>query len=150
MRAWLTWAVAVAAGAAGAAGLGLEVAGVHSAVRTVLVLLFLAVAPTAAVAGLLRGFDRFARLIIACAADIAILALTAIIMLAAGAWSPTGGLLAVAGITAVCLAGRLPPVRRAVPARRRAAPPAPPGPADPGAGPAPEAATPGPDPLRTR
>jgi hypothetical protein len=79
--------------------------------------LFLAVVPTAAIAGLLRTLDGFARLIIACTADITILALTAIIMLAAGTWSPTGGLLAVTVITAVCWATQWPPVRRAVRAR---------------------------------
>jgi len=109
--------VAGAAVAAGAAGLGLALAGVDSAVRAVLVLLFLAVAPTAALARLLRSLDGFARLIIACTADITILALTAIIMLAAGTWSPTGGLLAVTVITAVCWATQWPPVRRAVRAR---------------------------------
>lgn len=120
MRDWLTRAAVGVAVAAGAAGLGLQAAGARSALRTVLVLLFLGVAPTAAVAGLLRGFDYFARIIIAFAATIAILSLTAIIMLLAGVWSPTGGLLAVAGITAACLAAQLPSVRRALPARGRA------------------------------
>jgi hypothetical protein len=82
--------------------------------RDLLVLLFLVVTPTAAVAGLLRGWDHFARLVVAFAATIAILALTAIVMLLAGLWSPVGGLLAVAGITAACGAAQLPPVRRAL------------------------------------
>lgn len=119
MRDWLTRGAVGAAVAAGAAGLGLEAAGSRSALRTVLVLLFLVVAPTAAVAGLLRGFDRFARLIIAFSATIAILSLTAVIMLMTGVWSPISGLLAVAGITAACVALQLPPVRRALPARGR-------------------------------
>lgn len=119
MRNWLANSAVGAAVAAGATGLALEAAGVRSALRAVLVLLFLLVAPTAAVAGLLRGFDHFARLIIAFAATIAILALTAIVMLLAGAWSPAGGLLAVAGMSAACLAIQLPPVRRLFPARRR-------------------------------
>jgi ribosomal-protein-alanine N-acetyltransferase len=110
--------VAGATVSAGAAGLGLALAGVHSAVRAVLVLLFLAVAPTATMAGLLRAFDGFARLIIACTADITILVLTAIIMLAAGMWSPTGGLLAIMAITTVGWAAQWPSVRRAVRARR--------------------------------
>jgi hypothetical protein len=109
--------VAGVAVAAGAVGIGLDLAGVDSAVRATLVLLFLAVAPTAAIAGLLRTPDGFARLIIACTANIALLALTAIIMLAGGVWSPTGGLLAVAAITAACLVVQLPPVRRGVAAR---------------------------------
>jgi len=70
------------------------------------------------VAGLLHGFDRFARLIIAFATTIAILALTAIIMLMAGAWSPVGGMLVVAGITASCVAVQLRPFRRRASARQ--------------------------------
>jgi hypothetical protein len=112
MPDWLTKRV-VGAAVTGAAGLGLAAAGERSAPRAVLVLLFLVVAPTAAVAGLLRGFDYFARLIIAFAATIAILALTAIIMLLAGVWSPVGGLLAVTGIVVACLALQLPLARRA-------------------------------------
>jgi [ribosomal protein S18]-alanine N-acetyltransferase len=103
-----------AAVAAGVVGLGLALAGVDSAVRAILVLLFLAVAPTAAAAGLLRTLDGFARLIIAAAADITILALTAVIMLAVGMWSPTGGLMAVMVLTAVGWAAQWPAVRRAV------------------------------------
>lgn len=118
MRVWLTRVAVGVAVAAGAGGLGLQAAGVTSALRTTLVLLFLAVAPTAAVAGLLRGFDPFARLIIAFTTTIMILALTSITMLLAGVWSPTGGLLAVVGITVACLAVRLPPVGRAFSARR--------------------------------
>jgi [ribosomal protein S18]-alanine N-acetyltransferase len=114
----LTSVASAAAVAAGAAGLGLALAGVDSAVRATLVLLFLAVAPTAAAAGLLRTLDGFARLIIACTADITILALTAIMMLAVGTWSPTGGLLAVMVITAVGWAAQWAPVRRAVRVRR--------------------------------
>jgi len=106
-----------AAVAAGAAGVGLELAGADSAVRAALVLLFLAVAPTVAIAGLLRTLDGFARLIIACTANLILLALTAIIMLAEGVWSPAGGLVAVAAITAGCLVAQLPPVRRAGTAR---------------------------------
>lgn len=109
MRVRLTQGIAAAGLAAGLAGAGLTVAGVHSAVRAVLVLLFLAVGPTAAVAGLLRGFDHLARLVIAFTADITLVALTAIVMLAAGLWSPAGGLLAVTVITAACLAPQLAP-----------------------------------------
>jgi ribosomal-protein-alanine N-acetyltransferase len=107
-----------AAVAAGAGGLGLALAGVDSAARATLVLVFLAVAPAAVAAGWLRALDGFARLIIACTADIAILVLTAVIMLAAGTWSPTGGLVAVMVITVLGWAAQSPPVRRAVRARR--------------------------------
>jgi hypothetical protein len=96
---------------------GPELASGDPTVRAVLVLLFLAVVPTAAIAGLLRTLDGSARLIIACTANITILALTAMIMLAAGVWSPRGGLLAVAAITAACLVAQLPPVRRGIRAR---------------------------------
>lgn len=106
-----TW-VFGAAVAAGAAGVGLAAAGVASPLRSVLVLLFLAVAPTVAIAGLLRTLDSFARVIVACAADVVLLGLVAMIMLAEGIWSPVHGLLAVAAITALCLAAQVPAVRR--------------------------------------
>ena len=113
----LTSLVLGVAVAAGAAGVGLELAGVDSCARTALVLVFLAVAPPVAIAGLLRTLDGFARLVIACTATVVILALTAIIMLAEGVWSPTGGLLAVAAITAACLVAQVPAVRRGVAAQ---------------------------------
>ncbi len=105
------WALGII-GLAGALGVALELAGVHSAVRTALVLLFLATAPTAAVAGLLRTVDALARLVIACTTTIVLLALTAIIMLSEGIWSPTGGLLAVVGVTAACATAQVPAVRQ--------------------------------------
>lgn len=112
MRIWLTRIAVGITVAAGVIGLALTAAGVHSDLRTALVLLFLVLAPTAAVARLLRGFDPFARLILSFTTTIAILALTSIIMLMAGVWSPTGELLAILGITAACLAVQLPPVGR--------------------------------------
>jgi hypothetical protein len=105
----LTTGVAVVATIRDAVGLG---AGLGPAIRPAVVLLFLAVAPTAAIAGLLRSLDGFSRLIIACTANITLLALIAMIMLAEGAWSPQHGLLAVAAITAVCFMAQIPPVRR--------------------------------------
>jgi hypothetical protein len=117
MRGWLVRGAIGLAAAAAAAGLGLAAAGVQSPARTVLVLLFLAAGPTAAVAGLLRGFPPFARVVIAFTADILLIAVIAIIMLYAGLWSPTGGLLAVAGVTVACLAAQLPPARRVLGAR---------------------------------
>jgi hypothetical protein len=115
-----TW-VFGAAVAAGVAGVGLAAAGVASPLRSVLVLLFLAVAPTVAIAGLLRTLDSFARVFIACAADVVLLGLVAMIMLAEGVWSPVHGLLAVAAITALCLAAQVPTVRRRAVAMARAA-----------------------------
>ncbi len=110
-RDWQTRGALAATVTAGAVAFLLGAAGVRSPLRTALVLLFAFAAPTAAVSRLLRGFDPFARWIIAFATTIAILALTATLMLMAGVWSPAGGLLAVAGITAACVAVRLSPVR---------------------------------------
>jgi hypothetical protein len=130
MRAWLTGALVGAGVVVAAAALGLTAAGVHSPARTVTVLLFLAVGPTAAVAGLLRGMPPATRVIIAFTTDVTIIALIAIVMLSAGLWSPTGGLVAVAVITAACCAAQLPAGRRALVAGRAAV-----WPGRPGAGP---------------
>jgi hypothetical protein len=112
VRASLSTWVLAAAVAAGAAGVGLAAAGVASPLRSVLVLLFLAVAPTVAIAGLLRTLDSFARVITACAADVVLLGLVAMVMLAERVWSPVHGLLAVAAITALCLAAQVAAIRR--------------------------------------
>jgi hypothetical protein len=88
--------------AAGTVGVLLELAGVRSALVTALVLVFIVVAPTAAIAGLLRGFDVFARIILAAVTAAAGITLIAMIMLAAGAWSVKGGLVAIAVISAAC------------------------------------------------
>jgi hypothetical protein len=103
--------------AAGAVGVVLDLAGVDSPVRAALVLIFLAVAPTAAFAGLLGGLDGFARLVLACVTTIAVLSMVAMIMLAAGIWSPTSGLLAVAVISTLCLIAQRPTIRTRVAAR---------------------------------
>jgi hypothetical protein len=100
-----SWSVRAAV-AAGAAGVVADLAGARSLLVTVLVLVFFAVAPTAAIAGLLRGFDLFARLIIACVTAIAVITFIAMIMLAAGIWSPRGGLVAVALVSGACLLAR--------------------------------------------
>jgi hypothetical protein len=100
-----SWSVRAAV-AAGAAGVVADLAGARSLLVTVLVLIFFAVAPTAAIAGLLRGFDVFARLIIACVTAIAVITFIAMIMLAAGIWSPRGGLVAVALVSGACLLAR--------------------------------------------
>ena len=97
-----SWSVRAAV-AAGAAGVVADLAGARSLLVTVLVLVFFVVAPTAAIAGLLRGFDVFARLIIACVTAIAVITFIAMIMLAAGIWSPRGGLIAVALVSGACL-----------------------------------------------
>jgi hypothetical protein len=111
----LTGLFVSAAVGAGAAGIVLGLAGVTSPVRVVLVLVFIAVVPAAAIAGLLRGFDRFARLVLAGVTATAVVVLIAMAMLAAGLWSPTGGLIAIAAFSAVCwLAQRVPFLRAAV------------------------------------
>jgi hypothetical protein len=106
-----------AAMAAGVAGAILGLAGVDSPVRAALVLIFVAVTPTAAIAGLLGGFEGFARLVLACVTTIAVLTAVAMIMLAAGLWSPTGGLLAVAVISVSCLIAQRPTIRTRVAAQ---------------------------------
>jgi hypothetical protein len=100
-----SWSVRAAVGA-GAAGVLADLAGARSLLVTVLVLVFIAVAPAAAIAGLLRGFDVFARLVIAYVTAIAVITFIAMIMLAAGIWSPRGGLVAVALISGACLLPR--------------------------------------------
>ncbi len=107
------WVLGVT-GVAGTVGVGLQVAGLHSATGSALVLLFMAEVPTVAFAGLLRSFDPFGRFIIACSTNLAIVALMAMVMAAEGVWSPTGELLAVAGITALCFVAQLAPVRERV------------------------------------
>jgi hypothetical protein len=88
---------------AGLAGVVCELSGVTSPAVSVLVLIFIAVAPAAAIAGLLRGFDPFARIVLAAVTAIVAVALIAMVMLAAGLWSPKGGLVAIAVISAACL-----------------------------------------------
>ncbi len=96
---------------AGAVGVVLELAGVNSPIRAVLVLLFIAVAPTAAIWGLLSGLDGFARIVIACVTTAVVLSLIAMILLATGLWSPTLGLLAVVVISAGALLAQSPAAR---------------------------------------
>ena len=98
--------------ACGAVAIALQAAGVHSPVRPVLVLVFLILAPAVAIGGLLGGFDPLARAVLAVGSSLVVLTLTAMIMVAGGFWNPTGGLLAVAIFTVVCLAVRWPPVAR--------------------------------------
>ena len=100
-----SWPVRAAV-VAGAAGVVADLAGARSLLVTVLVLVFIAVAPAAAIAGLLRGFDLFARLVIAYVTAIAVITFIAMIMLAAGIWSPRGGLVAVALVSGACLLPR--------------------------------------------
>ena len=116
---WLACAVI----AAGTAGVGLALTHSDLPLRGPLVLLFLAAAPAMAVAGLLRGLDTFGRIFAGCAATVVINVLVAETMIAAGAWSPDHGLVAVVVITAVIAAVQLPLRSRAgrhAPKRRAA------------------------------
>ncbi len=107
----------------GSAGALLALAGINSAARGPLVLLFLLAAPGLAVASLLRRLDPWARIVVAVTAAIAVNALVAETMLAAGMWSPSAGLLAITAISAVigviglrtARLGPVPPARAAVP-----------------------------------
>lgn len=114
MTSKLTRLLVGAATGAGAVGVILALAGVHSPVRTALVLVFLAVAPTAAIAGLLRSFDRFARIILSVVTTVVIISILAMILLSSGLWSPIGELIGVALITGGCLAIQVPSVRARV------------------------------------
>ena len=105
------WVLGIAI-AAGVVGVTMRVSGVHSAFGSSLVLLFLAVAPTAAIYGLLQSFEPFARIILAFTGNVLFLTLTATLIVVEGIWSPLGGLLIVTGITLACLVVQWPPVRR--------------------------------------
>jgi hypothetical protein len=105
-------ALAAAAIAAGLGGAGLALAGASSPLRSPLVLLFLFITPLLAVAGLLRGLDLFARIFVSCAAMVVINVGVAETMLAAGLWSPRGGLVAIMAICAVLGLVQLPAGRR--------------------------------------
>jgi hypothetical protein len=111
MTSKLTRSLVGAAMGAGAVGVILALAGVHSPVRTALVIVFLAVAPTAAIAGLLRSFDPFARIILSVVTTLVLLSIVAVILLSSGLWSPIGELVGVAVITGGCLAIQVPSVR---------------------------------------
>jgi hypothetical protein len=145
-------AVTAAAIAAGSVGAIMAIANIGSPVRAPLVLIFLLVAPAAAIAGLLDRFDGLARLIIAGTAAIVINFLVAEIMLAAGLWSPRGSVIVVTVITVVSalaqvarvrarLAQVLVPVRSAV-SRLSAPVPGAANPADAAVRPAPSTASP--------
>jgi hypothetical protein len=111
MTSKLTRSLVGVATGAGVVGVILALAGVHSPVRTALVIVFLAIAPAAAVAGLLRSFDPFARIILSVVTTLVVLSIVAMILLSSGLWSPIGELIGVAAITLVCLAAQRPPVR---------------------------------------
>ncbi|MBB6436510.1 hypothetical protein [Streptomyces candidus] len=96
----------VAAGAAfvvAAAGAGLAFTDLPSPLRAPFTVFFLVVAPAAAVAGLLRGLEPPARVVVSAAAALALNLLVAQAMLAMHLWSVRGGVVAVAGISALLI-----------------------------------------------
>jgi hypothetical protein len=106
--------------AAASGGVVLALADVDTPLRGPLILLSLAAAPAVVVAAWLKSLDMFARIVVACAAAIALNALVAETMLALGTWSPRACLVAV---LLVCAAGsvlRSRPVRDALISHRRA------------------------------
>ena len=103
---WAARSLVWAAIAAGAAGVVLALAGSHSPLRMPLLLLFVAVAPTAGVAGLLHGADKFAKLLVACTASVVFCALAAVALLAAGVRSPRAWVVVIVIFSGICLAAR--------------------------------------------
>lgn len=91
--------------AAACVGAGLRLAGVTTPITGVLTVVFLTVAPAAAVSGLVTG-NRLARVAVAVAGSLVVNAAVAEAMLASRMWSPRGGLVAVAAISALCAAAR--------------------------------------------
>lgn len=110
----LTPLLAGSATAVGAFGALLALTGSGSPWRAPLVLFFLLVAPAAGIAVALRGLDPFARALAALAGSVVLNMLVAQGMLATHRWSPRGGVVAVAVLSALIL---LPELLR----RRRAA-----------------------------
>lgn len=92
------WGGVIGAGSVGAI---LALAGINTAIRGPLVVLFLVAAPALAVASVLRSLDVGARIVVAVTAAIVINVLVAESMLASGLWSPRAGLVAIALISAV-------------------------------------------------
>jgi len=100
--------------AAASGGVVLALADVDTPLRAPLVLLSLAAAPAVAVAAWLESLDMFARIVVACAAAIALNALVAETMLALGIWSLRTCLVAVLLVCAIGSVLRSRPVRDAL------------------------------------
>ena len=105
--------LALALVAAGAVGVVLTLVGVRTPLQTLLLLLFLALAPAMAVAGLLRSPDKFARLLMAATATIVINCVVAEMTLATGGWSSRTQVISIVLITAAVTVVQLPRVRAA-------------------------------------
>jgi hypothetical protein len=83
---------------AGLAGAVLTVAGVRSSAVGALTLVFLLFTPALCLALLLPSMDLAGKAIVGGTLSVTLLVSTAEVMLAASAWSPTGGVLAVAAV----------------------------------------------------
>jgi len=99
----LTPLLAGAATTVGGFGALLALTGSDSPLRAPLTLFFLLAAPAAGIAAALRGFDPFARALAALAGSVVLNMLVAQGMLATHRWSARGGVMAVAGISALIL-----------------------------------------------
>lgn len=120
MRALLLSGVLVLAGVTGAA---LTLAGVHSAATGPLTLAFVLGTPAVCVGLLLGGLDALARVIVSVAASVALAASVAEIMIVTSGWSPDGGVIATAIVSALLVIAAVVLRRRArSPKRAQAAP----------------------------
>ncbi|WP_030322346.1 hypothetical protein [Streptomyces sp. NRRL B-3229] len=99
----LTPLLAGSATAVGGFGALLALAGSDSPLRAPLVLFFLLAAPAAGIAAALRGLDPFARALAALAGSVVLNMLVAQAMLATHRWSPRGGVVAMAVLSALIL-----------------------------------------------
>jgi len=104
--------------AAGAVGAALALAGITAPARVPLVLIFLATAPSLAVASLLGPLDRLAKVVIAGTSAIVINFAVAETMIVAGTWSPAAGVAAV-GIVSALIAAWRPAMRKVRQAQAR-------------------------------
>ncbi|HEY7486972.1 MAG TPA: hypothetical protein VH912_21105 [Streptosporangiaceae bacterium] len=88
----------------GTFGAVLTVAGVHYPGRTLFTLVFLMVTPVVCFAQLLTGLDPLARIVISIVGGISLISVVAEVMLAAGWWTPRGGLITVGVLCGLLLA----------------------------------------------
>lgn len=84
----------------------LGIAGLRFPLHGPLLLGFLVLAPAAAISLLLTSLEPLARIVVSCAAAVAVDLLAAELVLLVGAWSPRGTLAIVTGASVICaLAG---------------------------------------------
>jgi hypothetical protein len=104
LRALLLWSMVVLAGVTGAV---LTLAGVESPATGPLTLVFVLAVPAICVGLLLGGLDVTARLIVSASASLVLAASIAEIMLVTSGWSPDGGIVATAIVSALLAAAAL-------------------------------------------